>query len=107
MTGLLAVPLIAMTGAAIDLSRAWLVKSRLQISLDAAVLVVARDLVNNGTSAAGLNLFWANFGRSSAGGFLGATATTPVVIQAAGGSVQLTSSPPSTRLCSASWVSAR
>ena len=33
MTGLLAVPLIAMTGAAVDLSRAWLVKSRLQISL--------------------------------------------------------------------------
>ena len=54
MTGLLAVPLVAMTGAAIDLSRAWLVKSRLYILLDAAVLVVARDLANNGTSTAGL-----------------------------------------------------
>ncbi len=95
MTGLIAVPLIAMTGAAIDLSRVWLVKSRLQTSLDAAVLVVARDLANNGTSVAGLNLFWANFGRSTSGGFLGANATTPVVVQAPGGvsgSVQLTSS---------------
>ena len=95
MTGLIAVPLIAMIGAAIDLSRVWLVKSRLQTSLDAAVLVVARDLANNGTSVAGLNLFWANFGRSTSGGFLGANATTPVVVQAPGGvsgSVQLTSS---------------
>ena len=65
MTGLLAIPLVAMTGAAIDLARVWLVKSRLQMSLDAAVLVVARDLATGGTSADGLNLFWSNFGRTS------------------------------------------
>ena len=98
MTGLLAIPLVAMTGAAIDLARVWLVKSRLQMSLDAAVLVVARDLATGGTSADGLNLFWANFGRASIphGGFLGATATIPVVTirrpEASAGSVQLTSS---------------
>jgi Flp pilus assembly protein TadG len=66
MTGLLAIPLVAMTGVAIDLARVWLVRSRLQVSLDAAVLVVARDLATGGTSADGLNLFWANFGRASA-----------------------------------------
>src|SRR5262249_39792537 len=32
MTGLLAVPLIAMMGLALDLTRIWLVKSRLQMS---------------------------------------------------------------------------
>ena len=99
MTGLLAIPLVAMTGAAIDLARVWLVKSRLQMSLDAAVLVVARDLATGGTSADGLNLFWANFGRTSTAnriGYMGTTATDPIVHNPApggvAGSVQLTSS---------------
>jgi Flp pilus assembly protein TadG len=98
MTGLLAIPLVAMIGLAVDLSRIWLVRSRLQTSLDAAVLVVARDLATGGTSADGINLFWANFGRTSGPstiGFLGATATTPVVYNPAPGgptgSVELTS----------------
>ena len=99
MTGLLAIPLVAMTGAAIDLARIWLVKSRLQMSLDAAVLVVARDVATGGTSTDGVNLFWSNFGRTSGVstvGYLGATATTPVVHNPApggvSGSVQLTGS---------------
>ena len=99
MTGLLAIPLIAMTGVAIDLARVWLAKSRLQMSLDAAVLVVAKSLSTGGTSADGLSLFWANWGRTSGSsmvGFLGATATTPVVHNPApggvAGSIQLTSS---------------
>jgi Flp pilus assembly protein TadG len=98
MTGLLAIPLVAMIGLAVDLSRIWLVRSRLQTSLDAAVLVVARDLATGGSSADGINLFWANFGRTSGGntvGYLGATATTPLVYNPApggsSGSVQLTS----------------
>ena len=99
MTGLLAIPLVAMTGASIDLARVWLVKSRLQMSLDAAVLVVARDLATGGTSADGLNLFWSNFGRISTAnsiGYMGTTATDPIVHNPApggvAGSVQLTSS---------------
>lgn len=98
MTGLLAIPLIAMVGLAIDLTRVWLVRSRLQMSLDAAVLVVARDLATGGTSTDGLNLFWANFGSTSsasAAGYLGATATTPIVYNPApggtSGSVEMTS----------------
>ncbi len=98
MAGLLAVPLVAMIGLAIDLSRVWLVKSRLQMSLDNAVLVVAHDLATGGTSADGINLFWANYGRKagvSLAGFLGATATVPVVANPApsgvAGSVQMTS----------------
>jgi Flp pilus assembly protein TadG len=98
MTGLLAIPLVAMIGLAIDLTRVWLVRSRLQMSLDAAVLVVARNLATGGTSADGLNLFWANWGRVSnvsMTGFMAATATTPIVHNPApgglSGSVQLTS----------------
>jgi Flp pilus assembly protein TadG len=98
MTGLLAIPLIAMTGVAIDLARIWLVRSRLQMSLDAAVLVVAKSLSTGGTSTDGINLFWSNWGRTSGAsyvGFLGATATIPVVHNPApggvAGSVQLTS----------------
>jgi Flp pilus assembly protein TadG len=96
MTGLLAIPLIAMTGLAIDLARIWLVRSRLQMSLDAAVLVVARSLATGGSPADGLNLFWADFGRTSNvtnAGWLGAIATTPLVVTSGlAGSVQLTSS---------------
>jgi Flp pilus assembly protein TadG len=99
MTGLLAIPLVAMTGVAIDLARIWLVKSRLQMSLDAAVLVVAKSLSTGGTQTDGINLFWSNWGRTSPSsrvGFLGATATDPLVHNPApggvAGSVQLTSS---------------
>ena len=66
MTALLAIPLVAMTGASIDLARVWLVKSRLQMSLDAAVLVAAKIIATtpvgttpNTTDA--VNLFWANY----------------------------------------------
>jgi Flp pilus assembly protein TadG len=102
MTALLAVPLVAMMGLAIDLSRVWLVKSRLQMSLDAAVLVAARDISTGGTSADGVNMFWTNFNRSSKTpnsggypGYQGATATDPIVHNPApgdvAGSVQMTS----------------
>jgi Flp pilus assembly protein TadG len=102
MTALLAVPLVAMMGLAIDLSRVWLVKSRLQMSLDAAVLVAARDISTGGTTVDGVNMFWANFNRTSKTilnggypGYLGATATVPIVSNPApgdvSGSVQMTS----------------
>jgi Flp pilus assembly protein TadG len=98
MAALLAVPLIAMMGLAIDLARVWLVRSRLQMSLDAAVLVVARDVGTGGTSADGIALFWSDFDRASVSttaGYLGATATIPLVHNPApggvSGSIQLTS----------------
>ena len=94
MTALLAVPLIAMMGLAIDLSRIWLVKSRLQMSLDAAGPVAARDISTGGTSGDGVNMFWANFNRTSKTllsggypGYLGATATVPAVHNPAPGDV--------------------
>ena len=93
MTALLAIPLIAMIGLAIDLGRIWLVRSRLQMSLDAAALVIARDIATGGNSADGISLFWANFGRistTSAAGYLAATATTPIVSSPAPGTVLLT-----------------
>jgi Flp pilus assembly protein TadG len=97
MTALLAVPLIAMTGLAIDVSRISLVKARLQMALDAAVLVEARDLGPGGSNstADGIALFWANFGRVSnvtTIGYMGATATIPVVGAPVSGSVLMTGS---------------
>jgi Flp pilus assembly protein TadG len=98
MTALLVIPLIGMIGLAIDLGRVWLVRSRLQMSLDAAVLVAARDLATGGTSVDAKNLFWADFGRTSATGrlgYLGAAASDPVVYNPApggpSGSVKMTS----------------
>jgi hypothetical protein len=90
MVGLAAVPLITIVGLPIDLARMWLVQSRLQMSLDAAALTMARELPTGGNASDGLNLFWANFA-----GYLGATATAPVVQTPApggAGSVQLTGS---------------
>ena len=98
LTGLIAIPLIAIIGLSIDVARIWLVTARLQTSLDAAVLVAARDLATGGNSTDAINLFWADFDRrsnTSTTGYLSAAATTPVVHNPApggpNGSVQLTS----------------
>ena len=98
MTALMAIPLIAMIGLAVDLARVWLVKSRLQMSLDAAVLVAARDIGTGGTSTDGLRCSGRISHRVSSAstvGYLGATATTPIVYNPApgvhAGSVQMTS----------------
>jgi Flp pilus assembly protein TadG len=94
MTAILAVPLLAMTGLAVDLARVWLVKSRLQMALDAGVLVAARSMAGGGTSADGVALFWANFARNSRttnAGYLAAVATTPVVTQPGAGLVKMAS----------------
>jgi len=102
MVGLTAIPLIAMIGGATDLAQVWLVKSRLQVGLDAGVLVAAKII---GTTPAGttpnttdaINLFWSNFDTihkpdGSWGGFMGATASKPIIKTNADGSVQMTSS---------------
>jgi hypothetical protein len=74
---------------------------------------VARDIATGGTSADGLNLFWSNFGRTSTAtriGYMGTTATDPIVHNPAPGgvtgSVQLTSSATVAPYCSASSASA-
>ncbi len=97
LAGLLAIPLVAFAGFAIDAGRMWLVQSRLQASIDAAVLLAARLPGASGTANA-VALFWADFGRTSdlpvSGNgylaYLGAVALTPVVTQLDSSTVQMT-----------------
>ncbi len=66
---LLLIPLLAMVGGAIDFSRAFIVKSRLQISLDAAVLAAAAaaGLEDAERIAYGESIFLANYPASELG----------------------------------------
>ena len=63
------IPLMAMVGGAIDFTRAFIVKSRLQNSLDAAVLATAAaaSLGNAERIAYGKNIFKANYPASELG----------------------------------------
>jgi Flp pilus assembly protein TadG len=70
--------LVGFSGYAIDSTRVWLVRSRLKTSLDAAVLVAARQ-IGEATRDAQVNAtFWANFGTRS---YLGSSVGNPVVTQ--------------------------
>lgn len=99
MAALLAIPLIAMVGASTDLARVWLVRSRLQMSVDAGVLVAAKILTTQGQTAPttdATNLFWANWGAPNAttAGYMSTLATIPQITNNAGGvagAVQMTS----------------
>ena len=82
IAALLLIPFIGLIGLGVDLTRLWLVQSRLQTAVDAAVLVAGRQI--NVSTAAGdaTALFWANFGRTDRmtnSGFLGAVASDPVI----------------------------
>ena len=83
------VMLLCLGGTAIDLERMWLVRGRLQTSLDAAGLAAARTYAASNCTTTCTNpnaaaLFWADFGRNNdinatgGTGFMSATATTPV-----------------------------
>lgn len=81
MAVVLIIPTIAIIGLSIDLTRLWLVQTRLQTAVDASALVASRP-TNVGTADADAKaLFWANFHREGAGttGYLGAVADEPVV----------------------------
>ena len=93
MGALVAVPLIALAGVAVDATRLWLVQSRLQSSLDAAVLVTTRAMTESNGPTDGISLFWSNFGRTSKStniGYLGAVATAPQVVFPDANTVQMT-----------------
>ena len=94
MAAVLAVPLIAFAGFAIDAARMWLVQSRLQSALDAATLAAARQMTAPDGTANAIALFWADFGRTSDSldtGYMGAVATTPVTTQLDQNTIQMTS----------------
>ncbi len=71
MFGLLLVPLVGLTGAAIDFSRANAVRASMQASLDATALALSKDVA--GLTTAQMNqkasdYFKANFNRPEATG---------------------------------------
>jgi Flp pilus assembly protein TadG len=78
LAGLAAIPLLAMAGAAIDLTRLYLVHSRLVTAVDAAALAGARVINDLDRDAQIQRWFWANFTRDSQQGrtgYLGAEIT--------------------------------
>jgi Flp pilus assembly protein TadG len=89
----LIVPMVGAAGIAIDATRLWMVQSRLQAALDAAVLVAAREGSAATADSDALAMFWTNFGRTSAlteTGYLGAVATVPAISSPDSTSVQMT-----------------
>jgi Flp pilus assembly protein TadG len=78
LAGLAALPLLAMAGAAIDLTRLYILHSRLITAVDAAALAGARVINERDRDAQIQRWFWANFTRGGAAsmtGFLGAEVT--------------------------------
>ena len=82
VVALLSVPLAGFAGLAVDSARIFLVQSRLQQAVDAAVLTAARQSGQATAQADATALFWTNFGRNdraSNAGFLGASSVAPVI----------------------------
>jgi Flp pilus assembly protein TadG len=79
LAGLAAIPLLAIAGAAIDLTRLYLLHSRLVTSVDAAALAGARVINDLDRDAQIQRWFWANFTRETPlgrTGYLGAEITS-------------------------------
>ncbi|MBP0463209.1 Flp pilus assembly protein TadG [Roseomonas sp. PWR1] len=79
LAGLSALPLLLMAGAAIDLTRLYLLHSRLVTATDAAALAGARAINDADRDTQIQRWFWANFTRERPGlstGFLGAEVTS-------------------------------
>ncbi len=90
MVAVCGLALLCLGGMAVDLERVWLVRGRLQASLDAAGLAAARNYSQNTctttcTDPNAVALFWAQFGRNGdigptgGTGFMSTTATSPVL----------------------------
>ena len=79
LAGLSIIPLLLMAGAAIDLTRLYILHSRLVTAVDSAALAGARVINELDRDAQIQRWFWANFTRDRPGvttGFLGAEVTT-------------------------------
>lgn len=78
LAGLSIIPLLLMAGAAVDLTRLYMLHSRLVTAVDAAALAGARVINELDRDTQIQRWFWANFTRDRAGvttGFLGADVT--------------------------------
>ncbi len=79
LAGLSIIPLLTMAGAAVDLTRLYILHSRLVTAVDAAALAGARVINELDRDTQIQRWFWANFTRDRPGlttGFLGAEVTT-------------------------------
>jgi len=93
-----ALPLILCVGLATDATRLWLVRTRLQQSVDAAALLAAMETGTASQVADVQKLFWVNFSRngfsqaagSSNAGFMGATSSGAAVTTVDSTHVQVT-----------------
>ncbi len=78
LAGLAALPLLVMAGAAIDLTRLYILHSRLVTATDAAALAGARAINDADRDTQIQRWFWANFTRTTPGrtaGFMGSEVT--------------------------------
>jgi Flp pilus assembly protein TadG len=92
LTALAAVPLMLMAGVAIDGARLWMLQSRLQVAVDAATLLGAKEITATTRNTDVAALFWANFEQTTANGtagFLGATSAGPTTSQINNQTVQV------------------
>lgn len=84
MVGLSAFPMMAAAGLAVDLTRIYLVRSRLVTAIDAAALAGGRAISEPTRDDQMRRWFWANFTRPDPGrdrGYLGATVTQLAITQ--------------------------
>ena len=82
IAGFLLIPIIAATGVGVDLSRIWLVQSRLQTAVDAAALVAGRGINTTTANSDATAIYWSNFGRTnktSNAGYLNSVAAAPTI----------------------------
>lgn len=94
MTAIMALPMVAFSGIAVDAARMWLVQARLQTAVDAGVLAATRQGGSDAAQRDGIALFWSNFlptSASTGSGYLGATAAVPVVTLPSASTVMMTS----------------
>jgi Flp pilus assembly protein TadG len=92
---LVALPLTAAVVFGVDLTRIWLVQSRLQTAVDAAALVAGRPTNTSTATADATALFWSNFERTekpTGKGFMAAVADAPVVQRLDADTVMVTAS---------------
>jgi Flp pilus assembly protein TadG len=92
IVGAALIPLTAMIGSGVDMSRAYMAKTRLQVACDAAALaarrVMANDTLDSNTTAEGIRFFNYNFNQ----GMYGTTAFTPTITRPATGTIRVAAS---------------
>jgi Flp pilus assembly protein TadG len=92
IVGAALIPLTAMIGSGVDMSRAYMAKTRLQVACDAAALaarrVMANDTLTTAVTTEGTRFFNYNFNQ----GLYGTAAFTPTITRPASGTIRVAAS---------------